>query len=99
MNEKGFSIFDLIITLAIIGFIITTGLEFLTDEEVGKKVGALVSDFNGEVEPKVVTKTVTIDNSGVNCLDGKKTITISGETYHLGRIKNTWGDLESVDCQ
>ncbi len=99
MNNKGFSIIDLLIIILVSGFIISAGLKFLEREEVAKKVGSMVSDFNGEVKSKVITKTVVIDKSDVNCLDGKKTISINGETYHLSKIKNTWGDLEAVDCQ
>ena len=100
-NEKGF--FQVILMIMIIGAVIVASLEWAREEKIGKQLGEIVSEFKESSEQvtqfQPETKTVTIDRSGVNCLDGKKTITINGVVYHLGTIKNTWGDLEAVDCQ
>jgi prepilin-type N-terminal cleavage/methylation domain-containing protein len=99
MNKKGFTLIDLMIVLAVIAFLIPAILAFMEDEKIAQKTGSLIKEFKQEATPEVVTETVTIDRSGVTCQDGKKTITIDGVVYHLGLIKNTWGDLESIDCQ
>jgi prepilin-type N-terminal cleavage/methylation domain-containing protein len=105
MKEKGFTLIELIITIVIIMVVgsiaIPIAMEFVRDEDLASKAGVFVREFKQEVDPevRVETETVTIDRSGVNCLDGKKTITIDGVVYHLGKIKNSWGDLEAVDCQ
>jgi len=94
MNKKGFSIIDLLIVIAVITFLIPPILVF-----IAQKTGSLIKEFKQEATPEVVTETVTIDRSGVTCQDGKKVIEIDGVVYHLGLIKNTWGDLTPVDCQ
>jgi len=98
-NEKGF--IQIILLVVIIGAVIVATLDWAKEEKIAKQVGELVSEFKEGAETKTIieTKTVTVDRSGVNCLDGKKTVTINGVVYHLGLIKNTWGDLEAVDCQ
>lgn len=96
-NQKGF--INLIIMVIIIGAVIVASLEWAKEKKIGKQLGEIVGEFKQGSEPKIQVKTKTIDRSGVDCLDGKKTITIDGVVYHLGLIKNSWGDLESVDCQ
>lgn len=100
-NENGWSIFEIFIGLMIIGVISTAVLEWAKDEKIAQQLGEFTAEFKQSAEPTTIikTETVTIDRSGVNCLDGKKTVTIEGVVYHLGLIKNTWGDLEGVDCQ
>lgn len=98
-NEKGY--FQLILMVMIIGAIVVGSLEWMRENQIGKQFGEVVSEFKQSAEKNAepITETVTIDRSGVTCLDGKKTITINGVVYHLGLIKNSWGDLEAVDCQ
>lgn len=94
-------LFNTMIAIAIIGLIASTSLEWVKEEKIGQQLGEIVAEFKEGVEPetRVETKTITVDRSGVICLEGKKTVTIDGVVYHLGLIKNSWGDLEAVDCQ
>ena len=105
MNNKGFTLIELIIVIVIIMLVASVAIpaimQFVSDEDLASKTGVFVREFKQEANPevRVETKTVTIDKSGVICQEGKKVITIDGVIYHLGTIKNTWGDLEAVDCQ
>ena len=105
MNKKGFTIIELMIVLFIIGIIgsifIPAVLQFMQDEKIAQKTGSLIKEFKQEAstEVRVETKTITIDKSGVKCRDGKKVIEIDGVEYHLGLIKNSWGDLAPIECQ
>ncbi len=103
MKNKGFSLIELMVAIAIFGvvaaIVIPAVFEFMDNEKIAQKTGQLVREFKQEADPEVQIKTVTIDKSGVICQEGKKTINIDGVIYHLGTIKNTWGDLEAVDCQ
>jgi hypothetical protein len=100
MNQKGISIIEIFIGLMILGVVATGVLEWVKEEKIAQQLGEFTAEFKGSSEPiiQIQKEIVTIDKSGVICLDGKKTIMIDGETYHLGRVKNTWGDLEGVDC-
>ena len=98
MNKKGFTIIEVMIVLAILGFIIPIFFAFMEDEKIAQKAGSLVKEFNQEAAPEVRVETVTIDRSGVKCFEGKKAIEIDGKIYYIGNI-DTWGDIKSIDCE
>ena len=104
MNKKGFTLIDLMIVIFIIGIIgslvVPTFFAFIEEEKIAQKAGSFVKEFNEEVDPKVrvETKTVTIDRSGVKCIEGKKAIEIGGKIYYIGDI-DTWGDIKGIECQ
>jgi len=104
-NKKGFSLIELMIVIAIFftmaSLILSVVFNFMEKEKIAQKTGSLIKEFKDEVNPeiKVITKTKIIDKSGVQCLEGKKVITIDGVTYYLGTVKNTWGDLTPVECE
>jgi len=97
MNKKGFTLIELIVGIAIIGILMSLLFTFLEDEKIVQKTGALVK-FKQEVKPIVKNKTIILDKCGIKCIGGKKIIEIDGIVYYLGTIKNSWGDLETVDC-
>lgn len=97
-NKKGFSLFELLIALAILGTLIPLALNFLKDENIGQKVGGIVKEFKQEVEEtKVITIATKPVLSNVECLNGKRVIHVNGEIYHIGKI-DSWGDIKSIDC-
>jgi prepilin-type N-terminal cleavage/methylation domain-containing protein len=98
MKQKGFTLIELLIVIVIImiigSLLVPAFFKFMEDEKANQEPTNLLQF---KKEAKVETKF--INNSRINCLDGKQTITINGVVYHLGLIKNSWGDLEGVDCQ
>jgi len=103
MNQKGFTIIELLIVILIIGIFTSVAIpsffEWAKEEKIAQQAGNLIKEFKEESEPKVITNNVVIDKLGVSCQDGQKIIELDGVIYHLGTIKNTWGDLAPVECQ
>lgn len=90
-----------IIWILIIGFIIVQSfpdiVNYLKEENIPQQAGELVREFNSSYKPEVAPTIINTCN--VTCFEGKQTIEINGKIYHLGLVKNTWGDLESIDCE
>ncbi len=112
MNKKGFTIIELLICVAIIGILVAIvlpiGMKLLGSN------GSDVVTFNTEpatvvvstpqvvVEDEIGNETIVenlIVEDTPGCSDGKRTIVVDGELYFLGKVKNTWGDLEGVPCE
>jgi len=102
VNKKGFSILELLIIIFIIGIFATVFVpaifQFMDDEKIAQKTGNIIKEFKQEVEPEVRIKTITVDRSGVKCINGKKAIEIDNKIYYIGNI-DTWGDIKSIDCK
>jgi len=102
VNKKGFSLIELMIVIFIIGifgsFAIPTFFQFMEDEKVAQKAGSLVKEFKQETSTEVKTKTITVDRSGVKCIEGRKAIEIGDTIYYIGTL-DTWGDIKGIECQ
>jgi prepilin-type N-terminal cleavage/methylation domain-containing protein len=98
MNKKGFTLIELLVIIAIFG-ILGAILVPKISEYIVKKEGTTTEkkeDFKSMVEKKMVSVPT---QQIIECVEGKQTIKIQGEVFYLGRIKNTWGDLEAINCE
>jgi len=102
VNKKGFTLMELMIVIVIFGIFasmfIPAVFKFMDDEKIAQKTGILIKEFKQEVEPEVRVKTITVDRSGVKCIEGKKAIEIDNKIYYIGTL-DSWGDIKSIDCQ
>ena len=98
MNKKGFSLVELLLFIAILGFVIPSIFAFMEDEDIAQKTGNFVKEFKQEAKPEVKVKTITVDRSGVKCIDGRKAIEIDNTIYYIGTL-DTWGDIKGIECQ
>lgn len=112
-NKKGFTLIELMICLAIIGFVIPIIFNFFEEEKIAQKAGSLVQEFKQELDQKIENHNVEVittyekakivntngPTSGyAECFEGKKVVHIKGEMYHIGKM-DSWGDIKSIDCK
>ena len=102
MNNKGFSIIELMIITAIImilgSIIVPNIIQWASDEKIAQKTGSLVKEFKQEAQPEVKIKTVTINRSGIKCIDGRQAIEVDGKIYYIGEL-DSWDDIKSIECK
>lgn len=70
---------------------------YIREEGIAEEVGEIARTFNESYDPNAPAPVI-MSECNIDCLEGKKIITLDGIVYHLGVVKNSWGDLEGVDC-
>lgn len=104
MNNRGYSVVNFLVSLGIVILVASVVtpelLSWLKTEKIASLLGEQVREFkSGYEDPKMKKDVPTIINScNTDCLEGKQTIKIGDKIYFLGVVKNTWGDLEKIDC-
>lgn len=102
MNNKGFTLIELIICLMIIGSLFMGVLSYIEKHHVGKRVAGVVKEAVNEFDSsKSETHSITMKTpesiTKIKCVEGYKTIIIDGIEYQYGKV-NSWGDIKGIKC-
>jgi len=102
VNKKGYTLMELMIVIVIFGIFasmfIPAVFKFMDDEKIAQKTGSIIKEFKQESSQEIKIKTITVDRSGIKCINGKKAIEIDSKIYYIG-FMDTWDDIKSIDCK
>jgi len=95
MNEKGFTLIELMIVVMIFGIIAAI--------VIGAVVKTNRTEYKEDVieipnESLVITTPLKMTGS-IKCLGGHKVIELNGKTYWIGEEPDSWGDLKALPCE
>lgn len=98
MNQKGFTLIELIIVIMIIGilgiFTIPIFMGFRTEGDSQVEV----FELSETVDQPTISNVVNTPGT-VKCFGGYKVIELGGKTYWIGDEPDTWGDLKAIPCK